>query len=363
MTCKKRSNPVLKTYLGNQVKRSIRCEPKRGDLNRALMSRPLIRTRTKGLVGPEPDWSVVYSDLPMDIIYKLNPGDGRGNEAFYHGKMAVRPLEPNPYDRVGVVIERHNGMARTFLFDLEDILLWTSMAHAAGVTFNGNRGYSMPKKFAKNKLPDWLDSYNQYCMNFKIHERTPSSKYKRSCLRKIKRGMVTYPKTVPLENRKPTCREARRDWRREFSKGRTIPWSEYKKTLKSSIYMVYRDHVSRPSQVVISSLVKIYSKCEFTSDDPKFSWDKPAPFKAPPKPWIPGQHGKKVVEPQPSRREKLHLAPVSSFEDRTVLLSRLGMKFRMNGITQVHNILGGVSIHDTASRSSAEARTGTSQRW
>lgn len=346
-TCRKRFNPLLKLYLTTKRERnSLVSKPGHRDLKRALDSRPKIRTRKNGLVGPEPDWSVVYSDLPMDLVYRLNPGNGGGNEAYYHGKMAHEPLIPEPLSRTGLTWGRINRNAEVELFDLKEILNWTRIAHASGVCFKGERGYSLSKALWKEPLPEWVNHYD-YLMNRPVHRRSCVSKINRARLRRVREGNYKFPSTIPLRVRLPSCKVMRKDWQQSFGP-RTVSFQDFKKASKPSLHMWF-PHVTKPSNLVIESLIRIYSRTVVKPPEVSFKWAEPGPSISPLKPpgWIPGQHGKAPpVTKGPSRRKVKHLAHCTFFEDRTELLNKLGMKYRMDTDNRVHSVLGGPSIYD-----------------
>jgi hypothetical protein len=101
-------------------------------LKKALNARPYIRTRTSGLVGPEPDWSIVYSDPDrhgvkdaMDIRKGIFPYIEKINGRSVYGM----PMAPH-------------GCAHTFYMREDNVLKWTKWAHENGVHFHGKRGYT-----------------------------------------------------------------------------------------------------------------------------------------------------------------------------------------------------------------------------
>jgi hypothetical protein len=93
---------------------------------------PNERPRMDGVVGPEPDWHVIYSHVPLKEMTKLFPdlgGYGHFHQMFPRGGKLRSPP----------------GMIHTSGMKYKHVLMWTAMAHAVGIQFSGKKGYKFPK--------------------------------------------------------------------------------------------------------------------------------------------------------------------------------------------------------------------------
>lgn len=89
------------------------------------------RPRVEGIVGPEPDWEVIYSDIPFSQLERF----------FIVGQFSHME---GMFPRNGVYSSKR-GCIHTSGMKVAHVLAWTEWAHQIGVQFSGKSGYIFPK--------------------------------------------------------------------------------------------------------------------------------------------------------------------------------------------------------------------------
>lgn len=246
-----------------------------GKLQKTLDSRPKIRTRKTGRVGPELDWSVVYSDVPVDLVAGYV---NRGSRS--HGRYDIFPFlhDSDPYYEKSTksTLAKHRCIP-TFAMQAHNVALWTEFAMKHCVSFHGERGYSWKRFPDSSQSPeDGLEFFRQ----LKISGLT--SRHRRSDTAKIRRGANRGVREALVEGRSPaslfvrryafSAKEMRRKW------GCLKPYErpcfkDFKGSCETVLTLFPKGHRRVIPPIVFSSLRRIYSRSCVTrpSDFPWFS--------------------------------------------------------------------------------------------
>jgi len=186
-------------------------------------SRKPNRPRKSGIVGPEPDWEVIYSNVPFKALYRYFDIC-----EFSH----MQPLFP----RDGVYWSP-KGMQHTSGMRASHVLAWTRWAHSVGVRFQGNADYVFPKVGPEEKV-----RYVPF-KHIVRHRKAGETKGPR-------------PFKSPVYWRKPTSKEVRNLWYHTKEKS---TFKEHASRCKPTQRLVNQPKVDVPD-IVIRSLNRIYAR-------------------------------------------------------------------------------------------------------
>lgn len=311
--------------------------------------RPLIRPRTQGLVGPEVDWSVRESDLPMEFIYLMNPGDpNAGNFAGIHGRMELPPLIPsrvrprtgNPsFDKHEYLENSYRvpKMASTWLMTDEQVRQWTRTANALGVRFQGARGYTRP---IGHKLTSAvIENIKRYLMISRLPRgRSALLRFKK--LRKKVRQFDSFESDQPHIAVRSFSLSHREICRRWYDGHSHIRFSVFKERFRTpTLGFVFQNlrFVSFP-ETMKSTVYKLYSNRVLQPDRrANFDWSFPTPHKGS-KPEI------KLKFPEKPAIELAGSRPLGDY----LSTLRHGYKFKVISYPdlrmEIKSILGGLSL-------------------
>jgi len=263
------NNNVSNSRLG-EIRSDLRdCGLKRGVICSYLTRTPLLRERKSGIVGPEPDWSVRFSELPNDEF-----GRRRGFPTYGLLRELIQPLSKRTsvYRKTGVeypmstmTYAQHACLETVFLTD-EGVLAWTRFAHKMGITFNGERKYNFP---TGKKVPA---EYRAWCLARACHKvssgkRSPEAALRRGEARRqrLKDPIHRARRSSPIVVREPlvvrpalTAQALRRSWRAFCPDQR---WSEYRSQVVNPPVLTLAVRPSSRQQLplpVLDAVEKIY---------------------------------------------------------------------------------------------------------
>lgn len=269
---KSRKNVEMLSFMEHEVARLCH----RG-LRRALESRPTIRTRLSGVVGPEPDWSVIYSDLSRYIFNERN------GKRFFNSAVLRTDLV-GPLDRDGsfptwrgrllfpkTVEETLTGheTLHTCFMDRQAVLDWTEFAHLNGVEFHGKRGYRMP---GTNLDP--IGAFRRLRREgyYSRHKRSNYARITRSARRGKSEALISPMPVERLFVTRPVLpmKEIRKGW--YYNNPNKLRWKEFLALQEKAITLFPKQCRSPIPGIVYGSLKKIYSKPQrFSEVRPWFS--------------------------------------------------------------------------------------------
>jgi len=235
-------------------------------LQAAINKRPLIRNRTSGVVGPELDWSVVYSDVPFSLFHR--PGAKYGEDYFGTGlrtsgsNYRIFPEDPNRVHReYGRLHASKHGCVITHMMTIENVIEWTSWAHRNNVHYHGNRGYVRVNREhvidASLDDPKYLFQVRKHLGLIKSHGRSDLAKIRRSA----RRGKLLYTVKKPVPDlfvNRPilSAKHARESWVAQGSNGSLSRFKLEIPTCKALFPERCRTQVPT---IVFRSLKRIYS--------------------------------------------------------------------------------------------------------
>jgi hypothetical protein len=236
----------------------------RSAVQKLLREAPKVRTRS-GFVGPEPDWSIRYARIRLPP-----PGVGTADlfrkryDLWYRSQGPTSPRNTVlGVEHVPFRLSLHNHFS---LLDMDDnaVRNWTKAAHAAGVRFNGDYGYSFPG-------PSKVSFYRK--QEFGLAKKkglVPSGKRsaESAVRRKEKRSRVLLRKgwsAISIEEPvvvRPSmgARALRREWSTKYSGSKT--WTSYRSTVvvePVETCILYRSRSPVP-KLVKDALTRIYSQ-------------------------------------------------------------------------------------------------------
>lgn len=263
-----RSNPGF-DYLW-QSKRDIWFKTK---IKTALNKRPEIRPRQKGLVGPELDWSVVYSDVSRWIFcnranaYRNNPVFRTNIEGPF-GRIGSHPtfqgIELFPSGPEG---SSAHECYHTAYMGLEQIRAWTAFAHLNNVHFSKSRGYHIPglvtdrlELFKRSKAMDLLPK----------HKRSEAAKIRRAARRGLQTAYEQPIKQVLITRYRFGVNQIKREWIKTPSSNRPL-FKDYLREFPNPRVLTLNLKGSRLPMTgfLHKTLVKLFSRKEIFYDN---SW-------------------------------------------------------------------------------------------
>jgi len=217
------------------------------DVSLRRFRKPL-RPRCSGIVGPEPDYEVIYSDIPFKELERFFDVCG------YSHMSKVFPRNGKYTSRTGCI--HTSGM------QLKHIRTWTNFANRVGIEFHSKNGYKFPKGIKKEPIEGSLIKYGP------THTKaTPS----------IKKAKSLVPEGAPLlQKRRISAKSLRRIW---LSLGAARPhFSEFVEQFNDKReFLALGTSVKKAPQLVIDAVIKIYSKEEYVTGSLPFLRDRIAP--------------------------------------------------------------------------------------
>jgi hypothetical protein len=232
-------------------------------LKKALDSRPKIRTRLTGPVGPELDWSIIYSDVAVDMIRGPISAGARS-----HGRYDIFPFLPasDPEYRKScestLALHRH---IPTFAMQPEHIARWTQWARDHHVHYHGERGY----KFGRES--EYSSEFNRKLFrNLKkikgvipCHRRSEAAKICRAARRGARDCLIqTRPADRLFTTRyRLSASKTREAFWTYRSNGGTLGFQEYRSTVIGRGITLFppRCHSVVPN-IVFRALKRLYSR-------------------------------------------------------------------------------------------------------
>lgn len=220
--------------------------------------RPLLRTRTSGLVGPEPDYSVRESNLPRNWVYALFPN-----------KELLAP--DHTWGPDNAQIAEHNCHGTYSLTD-DQVKRWTRVANAFGIEYEGQRGYKAPKGFL-DKLGTYYNPRTgayvrgESSLDFRqkkalriipSHRRSEVAKIRRAARRGVKEAVIG---SIPAERLFVTryrlsAKEMRNQW---FRLDPRPSFQQFKQAVGKNITLFPKCCRQTIPGIVYRSLKRIYS--------------------------------------------------------------------------------------------------------
>jgi hypothetical protein len=200
------------------------------DVKLRSAARPKVfRSRETGIVGPEPDWGVLYSNIPINTLKKYFDVLDFSDMSFL-------------FPRNGVY-QSPKGMVHTSGMTAKHVAAWTNFAHRHGVMFSGKNGYTFPSDVKK--------------VGFKTNKRGHFVTHRHRSNAERKTGI----NARPLTYEKSTSAELRKAW---FHAKERTKFSEFVKSHKC-VYPTLHSRLgsSRPPALVLEALQKIYSRTEY----------------------------------------------------------------------------------------------------
>jgi len=310
--------------------------------------RPLLRTRKSGIVGPELDWSVRESDLPMEFIYLMNPGDSEGNFAGRHGRMpfppfipsGVRPRTGTRYDRYlySESSYRHNPYASTWLMSDDQVRQWTIVAHSLGVRFQGDRGYTRPPKSTR-LTPEAYANITRYLQISSLPRGVSALRLLKKLRKKVRQfdSFESDQPYITVRNFSLSKREISRRWYDGFTH---IRYSVFRERFRSpTLGLVFQNLRFVPiTEAMKGILYKIYSGGRVLNPVRRsnFDWSRPVPFKG----------TVEKVEIPPAPKPSVESAGARPLGDYLSTL-RHGYKYRIikyPDLMTVHDVIGGMRV-------------------
>lgn len=220
--------------------------------------RPLLRTRTQGVVGPDPDFSVRESDLPRSWVYALFPN-----------RELLAPSHTWGPDNAQVAEHDCHG---TYSLTDDQVKLWTRVAHTFGIEYKGDRGYQAPPGFLK-KLGTYYNPRTgayvrgESSLNFpekKVlglipkHRRSDVAKIRRAARRGVREAVIG---SIPAERLFVTrYRLSAKEMRDEWFRLTPRPlFRDFKQSVGKNITLFPRKCRMTIPGIVYRSLKRIYS--------------------------------------------------------------------------------------------------------
>lgn len=224
------------------------------------------RPRESGIVGPEPDYSVRTSYIPVGLFHTLLRwiGKQRTYQIFSGYSQIQRDLSPAESAKYR---PPKGFMSMNLNWTDSQVKAWTKMAHLCGITYVGKQHYNVPKALLgywrggthyHNPMPrEWhkLGPYADLTLPLKKrHPRSEKRRIGRSLERSVKEVIV---KPLPLQSvlglRKIyTKREIDRMYQRD------MPISQFRESIPTCLSIRFGKPRQVP-QIVLESLRRIYS--------------------------------------------------------------------------------------------------------
>lgn len=237
-------------------------------LKRALDQRPKIRTRKTGPVGPDLDWSVIYSDVPVTIFH--DPKLKFGSDYF----GAQDPKEEGraifPYDsyrsRLNAATSFHFSGSKercveTHAMGPEEVRLWTQWAYRNGIHFSGERGYVRTSSSHAWTTDMAVNAFRELKARgaLRSHIRTPEARIRRAARRGARDALIG---TVPAERLFVTryslsSKQIRENW---FRLDPRPSFKAYKESLDKNITLFPRRCRATIPGIVFKALKRLYEK-------------------------------------------------------------------------------------------------------
>lgn len=238
-------------------------------LKRTLDQRPKIRTRKTGPVGPDLDWSVIYSNVPITIFH--DPSEKRGSDYFGAGwpEEEGRLLFPADDDRLKLNtsgFRQHAcavGCVETHMMGPEEVRLWTQWAFRNGIHYSGERGYVRTKSTQAWSEDMSVNSFRQlkeFGFTAK-HSRSEWARMRRAARRGKRNALIgaTPVERLFVTRYRLTSNQIAEQWH----KCEPMPrFQDFKQSLDKVITLFPRKCRLELSPIVYRSLKRIYSRPE-----------------------------------------------------------------------------------------------------
>lgn len=254
-------------------------------MKKVLETRPKIRTRKTGPVGPDLDWSVIYSDVPITMFH--SPDKKRGSDYFGAGHPTEEGHMLFPYDEYRLKINTSGfrnhatkpGCVETHAMGPLEVRLWTQWAYRNGVHFSGERGYNRTKNSAEYSADMQINAFKQLKDEGFIpqHSRSSVAKIRRAARQGCKRALISpIPASRLFETRyRLSAKQIRQNWRTSLSEGHSIGFKAYQSSIERGISLSVRKYHGSIPAIIFATLKKLYScPVKIWPDKPWFVSDK-----------------------------------------------------------------------------------------